>query len=56
LVGELVADLLGLIELRSRQFADEVEGWTTTKDIGLDPVARARMQRVISTYGTVRTS
>jgi DNA-binding PadR family transcriptional regulator len=51
LVGELVADLLGLIELRSRQFADEVEGWTTTKGIGLDPVARARMQRVISTYG-----
>jgi hypothetical protein len=40
-VGELVADLLGLIELRSRQFADEVEGWRTTKNVGLDPVARA---------------
>jgi DNA-binding PadR family transcriptional regulator len=50
MVGEMVADLLGLIELRSRQLADEVEGWTTTKDLGLDPVARARMQRVVSTY------
>jgi DNA-binding PadR family transcriptional regulator len=50
IVGELVADLFGLIEVRCRQLATEAEGWETTAGRGLDVTARARMQRVITTY------
>jgi hypothetical protein len=51
IVGETVADLFGLIEVRCRQLAEEAEGWETTAGRGLDVAARARMQRVIATYG-----
>ncbi|MGQ0466606.1 MAG: PadR family transcriptional regulator [Sporichthyaceae bacterium] len=51
MVGELVADLFGLLEQRCAGLAKEVEAWPTTKGIGLDPTARARMQRVVATYG-----
>jgi DNA-binding PadR family transcriptional regulator len=51
IVGEMVADLFGLIEFRCRQLATEVEAWQTTAGHGLDHTARARMQRVITTYG-----
>lgn len=51
IVGELVADLLALLEQRCAGLANEVENWSTTKDLGLDPIARARMQRVVTTYG-----
>jgi len=51
IVGEMVADLFGLIEFRCRQLATEVEAWPSTAGTGLDHTARARMQRVITTYG-----
>jgi PadR family transcriptional regulator, regulatory protein AphA len=51
IVGEMVADLFGLIEFRCRGLAEEVAQWPTTVDRGLDPMARARMQRVVTTYG-----
>jgi PadR family transcriptional regulator AphA len=51
IVGEMVADLFGLIEFRCRQLATEAESWETTAGRGLDHTARARMQRVITTYG-----
>ena len=51
IVGEMVADLFGLIEFRCRQLATEAEAWETTAGTGLDHTARARMQRVITTYG-----
>jgi len=51
IVGEMVADLFGLIETRCLQLADEADGWETTAGTGLDPAARARMRRVITTYG-----
>jgi DNA-binding PadR family transcriptional regulator len=54
IVGEMVADLFGLIEFRCRQLATETESWQTTAGHGLDHTARARMQRVITTYGRAR--
>jgi DNA-binding PadR family transcriptional regulator len=54
IVGELVADLFGLIEFRCRQLAIEAEAWHTTAGTGLDHTARSRMQRVITTYGRSR--
>jgi PadR family transcriptional regulator AphA len=51
IVGEMVADLFGLIQARCAQLATEVEAWPTTIDRGLDPEARARMHRVVTTYG-----
>jgi DNA-binding PadR family transcriptional regulator len=51
IVGEMVADLFGLIEVRCRDLASEAQGWKTTAGHGLDEPARARMQRVITTYG-----
>lgn len=51
MVGELVADVFALLEQRCAGLAKEVENWSTTKDLGLDPIAKARMQRVVTTYG-----
>jgi hypothetical protein len=51
IVGEMVADLCGLIQSRCAQLAIEVEEWPTTIDRGLDPMARARMHRVVTAYG-----
>lgn len=51
MVGELVADVFALLEQRCAGLAEEVDTWSTTKDVGLDPIARARMQRVVTTYG-----
>lgn len=50
IVGEMVADLFGLIQSRCTQLATEVDTWPTTIARGLDPMARARMQRVVTTY------
>jgi DNA-binding PadR family transcriptional regulator len=51
IVGEMVADLFGLIEVRCRELATEAAGWETTAGRGLDATARARMQRVVTAYG-----
>jgi DNA-binding PadR family transcriptional regulator len=51
IVGEFVAEVFGLIEARCTRLAEEVSGWPDTTAPGFDNVARARMQRVISTYG-----
>ncbi|MGQ0845218.1 MAG: PadR family transcriptional regulator [Sporichthyaceae bacterium] len=50
MVGELVADVFALLEQRCAGLAKEVENWQTTRHVGLDPIARARMQRVVTTY------
>jgi PadR family transcriptional regulator, regulatory protein AphA len=51
IVGEMVADLFGLIEVRCRELATEAATWETTAGRGLEKPARARMQRVVTTYG-----
>lgn len=50
MVGELIADLFGLLEVRCARLATEVEHWDSTVRTEADEVALARMQRVVSTY------
>lgn len=50
MVGELIADLFGLLEVRCTRLAAEVEQWDSTVRTEVDEVALARMQRVVSTY------
>lgn len=50
IVGELIADLFGSLELRCSRLATEVEQWPSTRRDAIDDVTRARMQRVVTTY------
>ncbi|WP_019875391.1 PadR family transcriptional regulator [Sporichthya polymorpha] len=51
MVGELLADLFGLLDERCTALAAEVEDWKSTTRIGVDDATRARMERVVRTYG-----
>lgn len=50
MVGELIADLFSLLEVRCAQLATEVEQWHSTERTEIDEATRARMQRVLSAY------
>ena len=50
MVGELLADIFGLLATRCAGLAAEVEQWDATTRTGIDEVTRARMQRVVSVY------
>jgi PadR family transcriptional regulator, regulatory protein AphA len=55
MVGELIADLFGLLEIRCARLATEVEQWSSTARPDLDEVTRARMQRIVSAYSRAGT-
>lgn len=48
MAADLVTDLLARIDSFSREAADEVEQWETTKGQGLTSAARARMEAILA--------
>lgn len=51
MVGDLLTDVLALIAQRCEQAADEVSGWDSTRDRGLDAATRARFERMVERHG-----
>jgi PadR family transcriptional regulator, regulatory protein AphA len=54
LAGEIIADILGVIDARCAEAAREVAQWDTTRGRGLDDATRARFERMVATYGHLR--
>lgn len=50
IIGELLADIFGLLEIRCARLATEVDHWDTTTRREIDAATRARLRRVVSTY------
>lgn len=49
---EVITDVLAALERFYEQAADEVSGWDTVVGRGLDPVTRARLERIRERHGT----
>jgi PadR family transcriptional regulator AphA len=56
LAADLVTDLLATIESYTRDAADQIDQWETTKGLGLTPDARRRFEAILARGDVIRAA